>query len=78
MHSIWRVSRIRIDEEVLMNASVVDVREWQRFDRGSAFALDERLGWFERLLADLSATFINVPSEQVNGVIQDALGRVAD
>ena len=61
-----------------MNASVVDVRDWQRFDKGSEFAPDERLGSFERLLADLSATFINVPSEQVHGVLQDALGRVAN
>ena len=61
-----------------MNASVVDVREWQRLGKASELALDERLGWFERLLADLSATFINVPSEQVNGVLQDALRRVVE
>jgi formate hydrogenlyase transcriptional activator len=61
-----------------VNASVVDVRDWQRFDKGSEFAPDERLGSFERLLADLSATFINVPSEQVHDVLQDALGRVAN
>ena len=57
---------------------MVDVREWQRFEKGSECAPDEPLGWFERLLADLSATFINAPSEQVNGILQDALGRVAD
>ena len=61
-----------------MNASVVDVREWQRLDKGSESAPDERLGRFERLLADLSDTFTNVPSEQVNGILQDALGQVAD
>ena len=61
-----------------MNASVVDVREWQRLDKGSECAPDEQLGRFERLLADLSATFINVPSEQVNGMLQDALGRVVE
>ena len=78
MHSMWRVSRIRIEEEVLVNASVVAVREWQRFEKRSECAPDQPLGWFERLLADLSATFINAPSEQVNGILQDALGRVAD
>ena len=61
-----------------MNAAAIDVRGWQRFDKGSEFAPDERLGWFERLLADLSTTFSNVPSEQTNSVLQDALKRVAD
>ena len=41
-------------------------------------ALDERLGRFERLLADLSATFVNVPAEQVNGVLRVALRRTVD
>jgi formate hydrogenlyase transcriptional activator len=56
-------------------ASVVDVREWQRLEKEP---LDERLGWFERLLADLSATFIDVASDQINGVIQDALRRIGE
>jgi formate hydrogenlyase transcriptional activator len=61
-----------------VNASVVDVREWQRFDKGPECLPDERLGWFERVLADLSATFSNAPSDQVNGILEDALERVAD
>jgi transcriptional regulator with GAF, ATPase, and Fis domain len=59
-------------------ASVINVREWQRLEKGSELALGERLGLFERLLADLSATFINVPSEQVNGVLQDALRQIVE
>ena len=61
-----------------MIASVIDVREWQRLEKGSELAFDEPLASFERLLADLSATFINVPSEQVDGVIQDAQQRIVD
>ena len=66
------------EEEVVVHASVVDVREWQRLGKESELALDERLGWFEPLLADLSATFLDVPSEQVSEVFQDALQRVVE
>jgi formate hydrogenlyase transcriptional activator len=69
---------MEVEEEVVVNASVVDVREWQRHDKEPALALDEGLGRFERLLADLSATFIDVPSEQVSGVLQDALRQVVE
>ena len=61
-----------------MIASVIDLAERRRFERGPELALDERLGWFERLLADLSATFSNVPSEQVDGVIPLAQRRIVD
>ena len=61
-----------------MIASVIDVREWQRLEKGSELAFDEPLASFERLLADLSATFINVPSGQVDGVIQDAQRRIIE
>ena len=61
-----------------MIASVIDLAERRRFERGPELALDERLGSFERLLADLSATFSNVPSEQVDGVIPLAQRRIVD
>jgi len=59
-------------------ASVVDVREWQRRETGSEWAPDEQLGRFERFLADLSAAFIDVPAEQVNDVLLDALRRTVE
>jgi formate hydrogenlyase transcriptional activator len=59
-------------------ASVIDLAERRRFERGPELALDERLGTFERLLADLSATFSNVPSEQFDGVIPLAQRRIVD
>ena len=65
-------------KEVPVIASVIDVREWQRLEKGSELAFDEPLASFERLLADLSATFINVPSGQVDGVIQDAQRRIIE
>ena len=61
-----------------MIASVADVRDWQRFENDPELTPDVRPGGFERLLADLSATFGNVPSEQVNGVLQGALRRVVE
>jgi formate hydrogenlyase transcriptional activator len=59
-------------------ASVIDLAERRRPERGPEWALDERFGWFERLLADVSATFINVPCQQIDGVIQDAQRRIVD
>jgi transcriptional regulator with GAF, ATPase, and Fis domain len=60
-------------------ASVLDLREPRRIENsGAVSAPDDCLGWFERLLADLSATFMNTPSEQVDGVIRAAQQQVVD
>ena len=61
-----------------MSASVIDLAEGRRFERAPEWAPDQRLGRFERLLADLSATFINVPSNQVDAGIRDAQQRIVD
>jgi formate hydrogenlyase transcriptional activator len=39
--------------------------------------LEERLR-FERLLADLSAGFVALPADQVDGAIEDAQGRIVE
>ncbi len=59
-------------------SSVIDLAEGRRFERALEWAPDQRLGRFERLLADLSATFINVPSDQVDAGIRDSQQRIVD
>ena len=54
-----------------MIVSVVDVTERKRVESVQQLASEERVEWFERLVAELSATFINVPSEQVDGIIEE-------
>ena len=61
-----------------MSASVIDLAEGRHVERAPEWAPDQRLGRFERVLADLSATFINVPSNQVDEGIRDAQQRIVD
>ncbi len=69
----WFASRGRVrcrgtgDPDCLMGVSV-DVTERKRAE----LAIEDRLR-FERLLADLSATFVNQPTEQVDRLIDGAL-----
>src|SRR5262245_33501809 len=44
---------------------------------GSGPALQVRLR-FEQLLADLSATFVNLPPEQIDGTIDDSLAKLVN
>ena len=51
---------------------------WQRSTRRKAQqSLVERMA-FEKMLADLSKTFINLPEGQVGATIQESLGRIAE
>jgi len=51
---------------------------WQRSTRRKAQqSLVERMA-FEKMLSDLSKTFINLPEEQVGATIQQSLGRIAE
>src|SRR5436190_13944338 len=70
-HSIWNA------QEGLVS-SVIDLAEGRRFERALEWAPDQRLGRFERLLADLTGTFINVPANQLDACIRDAQERIVD
>ena len=61
-----------------MSASAVDLAERQRFELAPEWAPDQRLGRFEQLLADLSAAFINVPSNQLDVGIRNAQQRIVE
>jgi PAS domain-containing protein len=51
---------------------------WQRADRKKfELSLIDRMA-FEKMLSDLSKTFINLPEEQVGSTIQGSLGRIAE
>jgi PAS domain S-box-containing protein len=51
---------------------------WQRANRKKfQLSLIDRIA-FERMLSDLSRTFINLPEEQVGPTIQGSLGRIAE
>ena len=56
----------------------IGLAEGRRFELAPEWAPDQRLGRFERLLADLSATFINLPFNQVDAGIRDAQQRIVD
>ena len=61
-----------------MSASAIDLTERRRFDPAPEWAPDQRLGGFEQLLADLSAAFINVPSNQLDAGIRHAQQRIVE
>jgi PAS domain S-box-containing protein len=67
---------IRIKDDLFMLASVVDLTERRRIENSHRKAIEEQLA-FERLVADLSVQFINLPAGEIDGGIRDALRRVS-
>ena len=68
--------RVRSGTEVAqarMLGVSVDITDRKRAEQ----ALEERLR-FEQLLADLSATFVNQPPDQIDGMIDDSLKRLLE
>ena len=63
-------------DDPLLLASIVDVAERCRLEGLRRSAFDEHLG-FERLVAELSGTFINHPSSEIHDGIRDALRRIS-
>jgi RNA polymerase sigma factor (sigma-70 family) len=66
------------NEQEGLVSSVIDLAEGRRFERALEWAPDQRLGRFERRLADLWATFITVPSDQGDAGIRDSQQRIVD
>ena len=58
-------------------ASIADLTERQRAEAEQRAALEERLA-FERAIAALSSQLINVPAEQIDGVIRQGLELAGD
>jgi len=58
----------------LVVASIADVSERRRSDATQRAALDERVA-LERLIAELSSAFINLPAELIDDAIRKGLGQ---
>ena len=76
--SIAALRNSSLNKEGIVSASVIGLTDRRGLERGQEWASDERLGWFERLLADLSTAFINAPSDQMDGAISDAQQRIVE
>jgi PAS domain S-box-containing protein len=61
----------------LVLASIVDVSARRREEEAQRSAIEEQLA-FERLVADLSSRFINVPPEQIDEAIADGLHQICE
>ena len=66
------------EQEDLVSASAIDLAERRRFELAREWSPDQRLGCFEQLLVDLSATFINVPCNQLDAGIRQAQQRIVE
>jgi formate hydrogenlyase transcriptional activator len=67
-----------IEQEGPVSASAIDLAERRRFELAREWGPDQRLGWFEQLLGELSASFINVPCHQLDASIGEAQQRIVE
>ena len=58
-------------------AVIVDVTARRQLEQATRFVVEEQLE-FERLVAELSASFINLPADRVDDAIRDALQRIGE
>jgi PAS domain S-box-containing protein len=70
-----RLSPVRTEQGGLVLALVTDLTDRRRPEQAESTFIDEQLG-FERLVAELSGRFINLPIEQMADAIRDGLGRI--
>jgi PAS domain S-box-containing protein len=68
---------IQTDDGWLVLASIVDISARRRHEELQRLTTAEQLT-FERLVADLSCRFINVPPEQIDGAIADGLREMCE
>ena len=71
------VDPVTTDHETFVLVAVVDLTARRTVQQATRLALEEQLE-FERLVAELSGKFINLPADQVDGVMRDALGRIGE
>jgi formate hydrogenlyase transcriptional activator len=68
---------LKTEQGQYMLGSVVDISGRVELERAARVAVERQIE-FERLIAELSYKFINVPSDQVVEVIRDALRRIGE
>jgi formate hydrogenlyase transcriptional activator len=68
---------VKVDSGRLVLASIVDVTERLKAVEASRTAAQDRLS-FESLISEISARFVNLPPEALDGAIVDALHQIVD
>jgi PAS domain S-box-containing protein len=71
------LSSMETERGPLVIASVVDVSARPEVQKASILAVEAQLE-FEQLVAELSAKFINLPADQVDDAMRDALRRIGE
>ncbi len=71
------LSLVRTDRGEFVLASVADITERRRLAADGRAAVEERRA-FERMVADLSGQFVNLPLERIDATIHEALRRVSE
>jgi hypothetical protein len=78
--SVWETYKYYILATLLLcllEALLITKLLWERRQRQrTEFSLSDRLA-FERLLSDLSTTFINLPEELMDATVEESLGSIA-
>jgi formate hydrogenlyase transcriptional activator len=67
---------IRTTNGLFVLASIVDISERRRLEQAHRLAIEEQLA-FERLVAELSGQFINLPVAEIDRGIREALARIS-
>jgi PAS domain S-box-containing protein len=68
---------LKVDQGLFTLVSVVDLTERREIEQAANEALDRKVE-FERLIAELSVQFINLPADQVIEAIRDAIRQIGE
>jgi formate hydrogenlyase transcriptional activator len=71
------LSPLKVEQGLFTLVSVVDLTERQELEQAASLAIDRKVE-FERLIAELSVQFINLPADQVIESIRDAIRRIGE
>ena len=71
------LSPLKVEQALFALVSVVDLTERQELEQAASLAIDRKVE-FERLIAELSVQFINLPPDQVIEAIRDAIRRIGE
>jgi formate hydrogenlyase transcriptional activator len=71
------LSPLKVEQGLFTLVSVVDLTERHELEQAASLAIDRKVE-FERLIAELSVQFINLPADQVIESIRDAIRRIGE
>jgi formate hydrogenlyase transcriptional activator len=70
------LNTIQTGDGLFVVASIADISERRRLEQAHRLAIEEQLA-FERLVAELSSQFINLPAAEIDRGIREALARIS-